>query len=115
MAAIRMLFSWLTEKGVLAMNPARGSQDREICADRLFEQIDAYRKRNEVLEKQVSELKKGNAELTASLKDAVLLVETIYGYLGVDRVTGRAEEVRRQIVKRFNDLRARLAISESPF
>jgi site-specific recombinase XerC len=23
MAAIRMLFSWLTEKGVLAMNPAR--------------------------------------------------------------------------------------------
>jgi site-specific recombinase XerD len=24
MAAIRMLFSWLTEKGVLAMNPARG-------------------------------------------------------------------------------------------
>jgi site-specific recombinase XerC len=25
MAAIRMLFSWLTEKGVLAMDPARGS------------------------------------------------------------------------------------------
>jgi hypothetical protein len=24
MAAIRMLFSWFTEKGVLAMNPARG-------------------------------------------------------------------------------------------
>jgi site-specific recombinase XerC len=23
MAAIRMLFSWLTEKGILAMNPAR--------------------------------------------------------------------------------------------
>jgi integrase len=32
MAAIRMLFSWLTEKGVLAMNPARESQDREIFA-----------------------------------------------------------------------------------
>ena len=29
MAAIRMLFSWLTEKGVLAMNPAR-----EVKADR---------------------------------------------------------------------------------
>jgi site-specific recombinase XerD len=26
MAAIRMLFSWLTEKGVLAMNPARKSR-----------------------------------------------------------------------------------------
>jgi hypothetical protein len=34
MAAIRMLFSWLTEKGVLAMNPARESQDREIFTDR---------------------------------------------------------------------------------
>ena len=34
MAAIRMLFSWLTEKGVLAMNPARESQDQEIFADR---------------------------------------------------------------------------------
>ena len=30
MAAIRMMFSWLTEKEVLAMNPAPGSQDREI-------------------------------------------------------------------------------------
>ena len=34
MAAIRMLFSWLTEKGVLAMNPAREVKDREIFADR---------------------------------------------------------------------------------
>ncbi len=34
MAAIRMLFSWLTEKGVLAMNPGPGSQDGEIFADR---------------------------------------------------------------------------------
>jgi chromosome segregation ATPase len=78
-------------------------------------ELDQQLKRVQELEKQVSELKNENAELTTSLKDAVLLVETIYGYLGVDRVTGRAEEVRRQIVKRFNDLRARLAIDESPF
>ena len=33
MAAIRMLFSWLTEKGVLAMNPARERplQRQAIC------------------------------------------------------------------------------------
>jgi site-specific recombinase XerD len=30
MAAIRMLFSWLTEKGVVAMNPAR-----EVKTERL--------------------------------------------------------------------------------
>jgi site-specific recombinase XerD len=30
MAAIRMLFSWLTEKGVLAMNPARKSRPRDF-------------------------------------------------------------------------------------
>src|SRR5271165_658280 len=30
MAAIRMLFSWLTEKGVLAMKPSSGSQDRAL-------------------------------------------------------------------------------------
>jgi site-specific recombinase XerD len=30
MAAIRMLFSWLTEKGVLAMNPAGKSRPRDF-------------------------------------------------------------------------------------
>jgi hypothetical protein len=30
MAAIRMLFSWLTEKGVLAMNPAWKSRPRDF-------------------------------------------------------------------------------------
>ena len=30
MAAIRMLFSWLTEKGVLAMNPAREVKPRDF-------------------------------------------------------------------------------------
>jgi Phage integrase, N-terminal SAM-like domain len=31
MAAIRMLFSWLTEKGVLAMNPAREVKTERFC------------------------------------------------------------------------------------
>jgi hypothetical protein len=34
MAAIRMLFSWLTEKGVLAMNPAREVKTERFFADR---------------------------------------------------------------------------------
>jgi hypothetical protein len=34
MAAIRMLFSWLTEKGVLAIESGPGSQDRKIFTDR---------------------------------------------------------------------------------
>jgi site-specific recombinase XerD len=32
MSAIRMLFSWLTEKGILAMNPARRSKRRSFLA-----------------------------------------------------------------------------------
>src|ERR1700757_4719237 len=38
MAAIRMLFSWLTEKGVLAMNPAR-----EVKTER-FSRLSGYRR-----------------------------------------------------------------------
>src|ERR1700747_2888300 len=34
MAAIRMLFSWLTEKGSLGHESGPGSQDREIFPDR---------------------------------------------------------------------------------
>jgi site-specific recombinase XerD len=34
MAAIRMLFSWLTEKGGFSHEPGPGSQNREIFADR---------------------------------------------------------------------------------
>ena len=34
MAAIRMLFSWLTEKGSAGHESCPGSQDREIFADR---------------------------------------------------------------------------------
>ena len=34
MAAIRMLFSWLTEKGVLAMNPAREVKTERFSRDR---------------------------------------------------------------------------------
>jgi site-specific recombinase XerD len=41
MAAIRMLFSWLTEKGVLAMNPAR-----EVKTERFFRGPKAKRRRS---------------------------------------------------------------------
>jgi integrase/recombinase XerD len=34
MAAIRMMFSWLTERGILAINPARGSQNAQVFAYR---------------------------------------------------------------------------------
>ena len=34
MAAIRMLFSWLTEKGVLAMNPAREVKTEKFSRNR---------------------------------------------------------------------------------
>jgi hypothetical protein len=36
MAAIRMLFSWLTEKGLLAMNPAREVDKAELSVAFLF-------------------------------------------------------------------------------
>ena len=45
MAAIRMLFSWLTEKGVLAMNPAR-----EVKTERFSRKIKAGAKWQEEIE-----------------------------------------------------------------
>jgi integrase/recombinase XerD len=81
MAAIRMLFSWLTEKGILAMNPAR-----EVQTER-FSRIDG--KTPAFAEGEIQQLLNSiNVSDSIGLRDRAFLATLAYTFARISAVIG---------------------------
>ena len=82
--------------------------------DRHEGDLDRKLKQIQALEQQTSELKRENIELTISLKNVVILMRTIYEYLGTDKLSIKSTELRSQTHSHLNGLNTRLGIRWEP-
>jgi hypothetical protein len=62
------------------------------------------------MRQEISDLKAQNKLLEECLRDSVILSRTLYAYLGTDRMSNAAENVRREIKKLLDGLHKRLEI-----
>jgi chromosome segregation ATPase len=88
--------------------------DLEHSVERHESDLDQQLAKIQSLEKQLSELKKENAELKDSLSKTIILAQRIFVFIRTDKLGSEGARLSNEIVDRLRELHAQLKITGSP-